>query len=90
MGAALESMPASTLTNSSEPIARANNCSSVRTYTGHGINDLFHGNPNVPHYAKNKAVGTMKAGMVRGQLLRKNDLSMNRVVQCFTIEPVRS
>ncbi|KAF8259726.1 peptidase M24, structural domain-containing protein [Lactarius quietus] len=47
-----------------EPIARANGCSSVRTYTGHGINNLFHGEPNyVPHYAKNKAVGTMKAGM---------------------------
>lgn len=66
VGAALESMRASTLTNSSEPIARANGCSSVRTYTGHGINDLFHGTPNVPHYAKNKAVGTMKTGMVRG------------------------
>jgi len=46
-----------------EPIARANGCSSVRTYTGHGINDLFHCTPNVPHYAKNKAVGTMKPGM---------------------------
>lgn len=53
------------MTISSEPIARANGCSSVRTYTGHGINDMFHTNPNVPHYAKNKAVGTMKAGMVR-------------------------
>ncbi|KAJ7172509.1 peptidase M24, structural domain-containing protein [Mycena filopes] len=47
-----------------EPIARSNGCSSVRTYTGHGINTLFHGAPNVPHYAKNKAIGTMKAGMV--------------------------
>ncbi|KAG5643477.1 hypothetical protein DXG03_000865 [Asterophora parasitica] len=46
-----------------EPIARANGCSSVRTYTGHGINDLFHCSPNVPHYAKNKAVGAMKPGM---------------------------
>ncbi|KAH9981319.1 methionine aminopeptidase [Lactifluus volemus] len=46
-----------------EPIARTNGCSSVRTYTGHGINDLFHCTPNVPHYAKNKAVGTMKPGM---------------------------
>ncbi|KAI0256669.1 methionine aminopeptidase [Lactifluus subvellereus] len=46
-----------------EPIARANGCSSVRTYTGHGINDIFHCAPNVPHYAKNKAVGTMKPGM---------------------------
>jgi len=46
-----------------EPIARANGCSSVRTYTGHGINNLFHCAPNVPHYAKNKAVGTLKPGM---------------------------
>jgi len=47
-----------------EPLARASGCSVVRTYTGHGINNLFHGEPlNVPHYAKNKAVGTMKAGM---------------------------
>ncbi|KAI0798064.1 methionine aminopeptidase [Abortiporus biennis] len=46
-----------------EPIARAASCAVVRTYTGHGINDLFHCAPNVPHYAKNKAVGTMKAGM---------------------------
>ncbi|EJF65777.1 methionine aminopeptidase [Dichomitus squalens LYAD-421 SS1] len=46
-----------------EPIARQNGCSVVRTYCGHGINDLFHTAPNVPHYAKNKAVGTMKAGM---------------------------
>ncbi|EMD38520.1 hypothetical protein CERSUDRAFT_49099 [Gelatoporia subvermispora B] len=46
-----------------EPIARANGCAVVRTYCGHGINDLFHGAPNVPHYAKNRAVGTMKPGM---------------------------
>ena len=49
---------------SREPIARANGCAVVRTYTGHGINDLFHCAPNIPHYAKNKAVGTMKPGMV--------------------------
>ncbi|KAJ7155996.1 peptidase M24, structural domain-containing protein [Mycena crocata] len=48
----------------SEPHARSNGCSSVRTYTGHGINTLFHCAPNVPHYAKNKAIGTMKPGMV--------------------------
>ncbi|GJJ12399.1 hypothetical protein Clacol_006641 [Clathrus columnatus] len=46
-----------------EPVAVENDCSVVRTYTGHGINQLFHGAPNIPHYAKNKAVGTMKAGM---------------------------
>ncbi|KZT33026.1 methionine aminopeptidase [Sistotremastrum suecicum HHB10207 ss-3] len=47
-----------------EPVARQGGCSVVRTYTGHGINDLFHCSPNIPHYAKNKAVGTMRAGMV--------------------------
>ncbi|KAF5315646.1 hypothetical protein D9611_004667 [Ephemerocybe angulata] len=47
-----------------EPVAKAAGCAVVRTYTGHGVNDLFHGPPNyIPHYAKNKAVGTMKAGM---------------------------
>jgi len=46
-----------------EPIAKRNGCSVVRTYTGHGIHELFHCAPNIPHYAKNKAVGTMKAGM---------------------------
>jgi len=47
-----------------EPIAKKNNCAVVRTYCGHGIHELFHCPPNVPHYAKNKAVGTMKPGMV--------------------------
>ncbi|KAI6109840.1 peptidase M24, structural domain-containing protein [Pisolithus sp. B1] len=46
-----------------EPIARASGCAVVRTYTGHGINNLFHTAPNIPHYAKNKAVGSMKPGM---------------------------
>jgi methionyl aminopeptidase len=34
----------------------------VKTFTGHGINRLFHTAPNVPHFAKNKAVGVMQAG----------------------------
>lgn len=34
----------------------------VRSYCGHGIGDLFHCAPNIPHYAKNKAVGVMKPG----------------------------
>ena len=46
-----------------EPIARNAGCATVRNYTGHGINNLFHTAPNVPHYNKNRAVGTMKAGM---------------------------
>jgi methionyl aminopeptidase len=36
----------------------------VRTYCGHGVGALFHTSPNVPHYAKNKAVGVMKPGHV--------------------------
>ncbi|EPQ58149.1 methionine aminopeptidase [Gloeophyllum trabeum ATCC 11539] len=46
-----------------EPVARANQCAVVRQYTGHGVNELFHATPNIPHYAKNKAAGTMKPGM---------------------------
>ncbi|KAH8146167.1 uncharacterized protein LAJ45_09857 [Morchella importuna] len=46
-----------------EKIAKKRACSVVKTYCGHGINQLFHCAPNVPHYAKNKAVGTAKAGM---------------------------
>ncbi|TPX35312.1 hypothetical protein SmJEL517_g02311 [Synchytrium microbalum] len=42
--------------------AHANGLSVVRTYCGHGINNLFHCAPSIPHYAKNKAVGAMKPG----------------------------
>jgi methionyl aminopeptidase len=42
--------------------AQANGFSVVRRYCGHGIHRLFHTAPNVPHYAKNKAVGIMKPG----------------------------
>lgn len=47
-----------------ERTAKQNNCSVVRTYCGHGIGQLFHTIPNIPHYAKNKAKGTMKTGHV--------------------------
>ena len=40
------------------------NCSVVRTYCGHGIGNLFHTAPNVPHYAKNKAKGVMQPGHI--------------------------
>ncbi|ROW14169.1 hypothetical protein VPNG_04292 [Cytospora leucostoma] len=46
-----------------EKHAKANNCSVIRTYVGHGINSTFHCPPNIPHYAKNKAVGECKPGM---------------------------
>ncbi|ESO09558.1 hypothetical protein HELRODRAFT_73702 [Helobdella robusta] len=42
--------------------AQSHGFSVVRTYCGHGIHKLFHTAPSVPHYAKNKAVGIMKAG----------------------------
>ena len=45
-------------------VATAQQCSVVRTYCGHGIGSLFHTIPNVPHYHKNKAKGTMKVGHV--------------------------
>lgn len=52
------------LGNVIEEHASKNGCSVVRTYCGHGINQLFHCQPNIPHYAKNKAIGIAKPGMV--------------------------
>jgi len=43
---------------------QTNGFSVIRTYCGHGIGKLFHTNPSIPHYGKNKAVGTMKPGHV--------------------------
>lgn len=40
----------------------AHGYSVVKSYCGHGIHRLFHTAPNVPHYAKNNAVGVMKPG----------------------------
>lgn len=47
-----------------EAHATKNNVSVVRTYCGHGTNQLFHSQPNIPHYAKNKAIGIAKPGMI--------------------------
>jgi methionyl aminopeptidase len=44
--------------------ASLNGLSVVKSYCGHGIGELFHCAPNIPHYARNKAVGVMKAGQV--------------------------
>lgn len=49
--------------NTIEKIAKERNCTVIRTYVGHGINTVFHAPPNIPHYAKNKAVGECKPGM---------------------------
>jgi methionyl aminopeptidase len=46
-----------------EKHAKSRKCGVIRTYCGHGINQLFHCAPNVPHYAKNKAIGQAKPGM---------------------------
>lgn len=46
-----------------EKHAKLKGCSVIKTYCGHGINQLFHCAPNVPHYAKNKAIGIAKPGM---------------------------
>ncbi|KAI9807868.1 MAG: Methionine aminopeptidase 1 [Sarcosagium campestre] len=46
-----------------EAHAKSRNCSVVTTYCGHGVNQLFHCAPNIPHYAKNKATGTAKPGI---------------------------
>lgn len=42
--------------------AQAHGFSVVKSYCGHGIHELFHTAPSVPHYAKNKAIGVMKPG----------------------------
>lgn len=44
--------------------ASSNGFQVVRSYCGHGIGDLFHCAPNIPHYSGNKAVGVMKEGHV--------------------------
>ena len=36
----------------------------VRSYCGHGIGAGFHTPPSIPHYARNKAVGSCRPGMV--------------------------
>ncbi|KAF8472752.1 putative methionine aminopeptidase type 1 [Kalaharituber pfeilii] len=46
-----------------EAHAKSRGTSVVKTYIGHGVHFLFHAAPNVPHYAKNKAVGVAKPGM---------------------------
>ncbi|CRG94211.1 methionine aminopeptidase 1b, putative [Plasmodium gallinaceum] len=40
------------------------NFSVVRSYSGHGVGKLFHTNPTIPHFKKNKAVGIMKPGHI--------------------------
>jgi methionyl aminopeptidase len=44
--------------------AQQSQCSVVRAYCGHGVGELFHTSPNIPHYAKNKAKGVMRPGHI--------------------------
>jgi methionyl aminopeptidase len=50
--------------NTIDQVASADGFSVVRSYCGHGVNSMFHSPPNIPHYAKNKAIGTMKVSWV--------------------------
>lgn len=50
--------------NEIERVAKEHGLSVVRTYTGHGVGELFHCAPNVPHYAHNKAPGICRPGMI--------------------------
>eukprot|EP00188_Purpureofilum_apyrenoidigerum_P004995 Plantae.Rhodophyta-Purpureofilum_apyrenoidigerum.ctg6096.p1 GENE.Plantae.Rhodophyta-Purpureofilum_apyrenoidigerum.ctg6096~~Plantae.Rhodophyta-Purpureofilum_apyrenoidigerum.ctg6096.p1 ORF type:complete len:383 (+),score=53.92 Plantae.Rhodophyta-Purpureofilum_apyrenoidigerum.ctg6096:212-1360(+) len=45
-----------------EKVANSNKHAVVRSYCGHGINQLFHPAPSIPHYKKNKAIGICKPG----------------------------
>ena len=47
-----------------DKVARAARCSVVTSYCGHGIGELFHTAPTIPHYAKNKAKGVMLPGHI--------------------------
>ncbi|KAI9622214.1 hypothetical protein H4Q26_015248 [Puccinia striiformis f. sp. tritici PST-130] len=47
-----------------EPMAKQAGLNVNKGYCGHGISQRFHGPPNTPHYAKSKAIGEMKPGMV--------------------------
>eukprot|EP00933_Yihiella_yeosuensis_P029695 TRINITY_DN23318_c1_g1_i2.p1 TRINITY_DN23318_c1_g1~~TRINITY_DN23318_c1_g1_i2.p1 ORF type:complete len:556 (-),score=128.58 TRINITY_DN23318_c1_g1_i2:295-1722(-) len=47
-----------------EEEANKNDCVIATSFCGHGIGRLFHGPPDVPHFKKNKTVGTMKPGHV--------------------------
>lgn len=52
------------LGNTIQSFVTRKNFSVVRTYSGHGVGKLFHSNPSIPHYKKNKTVGFMKQGHV--------------------------
>lgn len=50
--------------NLAESIISTFRFSVVHSYCGHGIGNLFHMAPSIPHYRRNKAIGVMKPGHV--------------------------
>lgn len=50
--------------NAINQVAKAAKCSVVTSYCGHGIGELFHTAPTIPHYGKNKAKGVMLPGHI--------------------------
>lgn len=50
--------------NAIETYAKANHCSVVRDFCGHGIGKLFHDAPNILHYANSGDGITIKEGMI--------------------------
>lgn len=53
-----------TIGDTIQKYAEKNGLSVVRSYCGHGVGKLFHDNPTIPHYGKNKAKGYMMPGHV--------------------------
>ncbi|KAF9379653.1 Methionine aminopeptidase 1 [Podila verticillata] len=52
------------LGNVIEKHAKSQGFSVVKSFLAHGIHRHFHCAPNIPHYARNKAIGVMKVGHV--------------------------
>jgi len=50
--------------NAISQVAKQYQCAVNTTYCGHGVGDLFHTVPTIPHYAKNKAKGVMAPGHI--------------------------
>ena len=50
--------------NSIQEYVTSRGFSTVRSFCGHGIGDVFHCSPNIFHYTINQSLGTMKAGNV--------------------------
>jgi methionyl aminopeptidase len=45
-------------------VAKRDGFSVVRAFCGHGVGEVLHGAPSIPHYANNRAIGVMKPGNI--------------------------